>query len=258
MSLKQLNDEDKILFLIEFTKWLILNSSEDERLKELIEAEKIKKKYLEPEQESLFSIGPALVLEPNDGKNFEKSISSSKLTKFYRKEPPKKTYRPVFAFKPIQKPLQQIPNQLTKQYSPSIQKPLQQIQQPWTQSIQQPQIQSIQQPNIQVTKYESLKKIEALINDNAVQMIECPGSGKNILVKVRNKINVTRIILSEDEIKNIINFFSTATRIPISKGILKTTLDSLLISAIVSDLTGSRFIMNKKSPYELIEGFNVG
>mgnify|MGYP001610347913 FL=1 len=86
-------------------------------------------------------------------------------------------------------------------------------------------------------------------------MIECPGPGKNILVKVRNMVNVTKIILSEDEIKDIINFFSTATRIPISKGILKARLDNLLISAIVSDLTGSRFIMNKKSPYELIEGF---
>lgn len=254
MSLKQLNDEDKILFLIEFIKESILNSTEDERLKELIKAEKIKKKYLEPEQESLFSIGPKFVLEQNDIKDFEKSILNSKSAKFYRKEPPKKTYRPVFVFKPIQKPFQQIHNQSTKQYQQPIQKPLQQIQQPWIQSIQQPNIQSIQQPNIQVIKYEPLKKIDALINDNAVQMIECPGHGKNILVKVRNKINVTKIILSEDEIKNIINFFSTATRIPISKGILKTTLDSLLISAIISDLTGSRFIINKKSPYELIEG----
>ena len=275
MSLKQLNDADRILFLIEFSNELILNSGENDRLKELIKVEKIKKKYLEPEQESSFPIVPAFVLKPDDSKNFEKSISSSKLTKFYIKESSNKTYRPIFAFKPIQKHFQQIPNRLTKQYQQPIQKPFQQIpnkltkqyQQPIQKPLQQiqhhqiqsqhPQIQPIQQ-NIQVIKNEPLKKIEALINDNSVQLIECPGPGKNILVKVRNMVNVTKIILSEDEIKNIINFFSTATRIPISKGILKATLDSLLISAIISDLTGSRFIMNKKSPYELIEGFNIG
>ena len=253
MSLKQLNDADKILFLIEFSNELILNSSKNDRLKELIEVEKIKRKYLEPEKESSFSIGPLFVLEPSNNKNFEKSISSNKLTEFYRKEPPKKIYHPVFAFKPIQKPSQQITNQLTNRYQQPTKRPLQQIQYHQVQS-QHGQIQSIQ-PNIRVIKYESLKKIESLINDKAIQMIECPSQGKNILVKVRNRINITKIILSEDEIKNIINFFSTATRIPISKGILNATLDYLSISAIFSDLTGSRFIINKKSPYELIEGF---
>ena len=101
---------------------------------------------------------------------------------------------------------------------------------------------------------ESLKKIDNLIKDVAVQMIECPGTGKNILVKVRNKISITRIILNESEINSIINYFSKNAKIPVSEGVLNAAVGSLLISAVVSEYAGSRFIITKKSPYELIEG----
>ena len=98
-----------------------------------------------------------------------------------------------------------------------------------------------------------LKKIDPLIHDNAVQMIECPGPGKNVLVKARNKINGTKVVLNEADIKNIITYFSMYAKIPIMGGILKAAVDNLIISAVVSEYVGSRFIITKKSPYQLIE-----
>ena len=101
-----------------------------------------------------------------------------------------------------------------------------------------------------------MKEINKMVSDKSVQTIECPGNGKNILVKVRNKINLTKIILNEEEIKNVINYFSDSARIPVLGGILKASLGSITISAVISD-SGSRFIINKNNPYNLIDVSNI-
>ena len=62
-----------------------------------------------------------------------------------------------------------------------------------------------------------------------------------------------KLILNEAEIKNVIIYFSDYARIPIVGGILKTSIESMMISAVVSDYAGSRFIINKRSPYDLIK-----
>ncbi len=100
---------------------------------------------------------------------------------------------------------------------------------------------------------EPLKKIKSFIQDRAVQSIESPGAGKNILVKVRNKINTTKSVLAEEDIKSIIDHFSKKSMIPAMNGVLNAAIDNMVISA-VSSQAGSRFIIEKKSPYALIEG----
>ena len=84
-------------------------------------------------------------------------------------------------------------------------------------------------------------------------MIECPGPGRNVLVKVRNNVNVTKLNFNEAEIKNVIMHFSDLSRIPIVGGILKTSIESMMISAVVSEYAGSRFIVSKRNPYDLIQ-----
>ena len=85
-----------------------------------------------------------------------------------------------------------------------------------------------------------------------VQLIECPGPGKNVLVKVRNKINLTKIAMNAQEIDKIIEYFSQEAKIPIINGILKAAVGDMVISAVSSQYAGSRFIITKKSPYSLI------
>lgn len=224
MSLKQLEGLDRILFLKEFISEIVINSAKDEELKKRIEVEKIKRKYLE--SEPLQETGKYIVIEKKKPKpvRFEKSLRQPKLS-FQRRNFPKRIIkRPFVSLK--------FKNELTK--------PVKSF-----------------QSNIPSDNTGGLGKINSLVKDSGVQMIECPGAGKNILVKVRNKFNATRIILNEVEIKNIIDYFSKSARIPVIGGIFKAAFGSLLISAVVSEYAGSRFIINKKSPYSLIEGVST-
>lgn len=250
MSLKQLDNVQRILFLKEFVSEIVINSAEDEILKKRIKEEKLKRKLgqegpeldkyviLEPKKHTTKPAPPLeneIFASNEASSSFEKSLSTPVQKPIIHRRPlPKKIiHKPTFAsqVRPIS-PLEQIkPIMPTQQYE----------QQPATQTT---------------TTVDSLKKLDHLIRDKSVQTIECPGPGKNILVKVRNRINATNITLTEVEIKNIIIYFSNAAKIPVLSGILKASSGPLLISAIESDYAGSRFIINKKSPYSLIEGIN--
>ena len=238
MSLKQLNDEQRILFLQEFISEVVINSVENERLKKKIEIEKIKRKYLIPKFEPLPEFGNSVV--------FPKKLIKHKHALEQKFPEENIAFQKSLSLKPIKSSFQRnrIPRKITNQPSSEI-RDLTKPSSPSSQS-------SIQSSGMM----GGLNKIDHLVKDNGVQMIECPGPGKNVLVKVRTKINTTRITLNEIEIKEVIDYFSKSTQIPIMGGILKAALGSLIISAIVSDHVGSRFIINKKSPYSLIEGIN--
>jgi len=99
----------------------------------------------------------------------------------------------------------------------------------------------------------SLGKIDPLIYDNRITTIECPGPGKFILTKTAGNINITRISLGEEEIKIMIQEFSRQAKIPIITGLFKAVVGNLVITAVISDFVGSRFIINKYTPYSLLE-----
>jgi hypothetical protein len=131
-----------------------------------------------------------------------------------------------------------------------------------------PQIQSQQQVReikfvpppsgeVKFTGTESgLKKIEFLMKDPAVQIIECPGPGKNVNIKRHNKMMATKVILSQQQIIEIINEYSTQARIPLVGGILKAAVGNSVISAVVSEFVGGRFMINKLTPYSILYGKN--
>jgi len=104
-----------------------------------------------------------------------------------------------------------------------------------------------------VPKGAGIKKIIPLVKDSALQSIECTGPGKNIVVKKYNRISLTRIKLSQGEIKDVINYYAEKAMIPVIGGILKAAVDDIIISAVDSGFAGSRFIINKITPYSLIE-----
>ena len=64
MGLNDLDNRGRILFLRRFTEEIVLNSVKDEKLKQIIKAEKIKRKYIEepmPEKEIESRIGSSLI-----------------------------------------------------------------------------------------------------------------------------------------------------------------------------------------------------
>lgn len=99
----------------------------------------------------------------------------------------------------------------------------------------------------------SLGKLDFLIADNRITSIECPGPGKPILVRSMGRANITSISLGEQNIQNIIEQFAQTARIPIIGGLFKAAIGNLVITAVLSDFAGSRFIINKYSPYSALE-----
>ncbi len=95
------------------------------------------------------------------------------------------------------------------------------------------------------TSQIELGKLNPLIKDPAVSLIECRGPGENIIVKVGMGIKPTSIVLNKEEISQALKAFSDAARIPVQKGVFKVAVGRLIFSAISSEITGSKFIISK-------------
>ncbi len=95
--------------------------------------------------------------------------------------------------------------------------------------------------NIQI----DLEKLNPLIKDPAVKAIECNGPDENIIVRGTMGTKRTNIILSEEEINQIMKKFSETAKIPIHEGIFRVVAGMLILSAIISDVIGSKFIIKK-------------
>ena len=251
MGLSQINPENRIIFLKKFAAELVINSGEpqliEEKIRKQIAVEKLQQKFLRP-------------IETQSPEGFQKSINDSffqqpvysKKTENMEEKPEIKLIkRDYFHRIPIfqrTNPPQQISVQkLRRSISASLTNPTPKIA---------PQLQSginMVQPEAQ-PRPEDLEvgKLASFLKDPSIQSIECPGPGRNLLVKRYTKINTTKVTLNQVEITNLINTFAQQARIPIVGGILKAAVGDLVISAVISEFVGSRFIINKIVPYNLM------
>jgi len=94
--------------------------------------------------------------------------------------------------------------------------------------------------NIQI----NLGKLNPLIQDPVVKSIECNGPDEKIIVRTPQP-KTTKIILNKQDIEQIIQTFSKTAKIPISEGIFKVAVGKLILSAIISEVIGSKFIIKK-------------
>ncbi|MBS3088473.1 hypothetical protein J4402_01705 [Candidatus Pacearchaeota archaeon] len=120
--------------------------------------------------------------------------------------------------------------------------------------IVQPQIQKpiIQIPPQQPTQMQgriNLGKVARFLKDPSVLSVECTGPEKNLLVNRSGAIQTTPAVLTKEEIDQILNEVSSQTQIPIVPGLFKALFRNLLITAVVSDYVGSRFIIQKRTPF---------
>ena len=90
-----------------------------------------------------------------------------------------------------------------------------------------------------------LGKIDPLIEDPFVKIIECEGAGKYLIVKGKMGEKQTGIILNKNEIDEVIHKFEIETKIPAQEGIYKVVLGRLVFLAIISEVVGSKFIIRK-------------
>ena len=94
----------------------------------------------------------------------------------------------------------------------------------------------------------NLEKLNPLLADSAVEIIESNGPNQQIIVKGRMGTKLTNIVLTEEEIAKVIQTFSEKAKIPIDEGVTKIALGRFILSAIISKEAGSRFVIKKLLP----------
>lgn len=92
-----------------------------------------------------------------------------------------------------------------------------------------------------------LGKLNPLIRDPLVKIIECHGPDEKIIVTGRMGRKPTSITLSKEQIEEIINRFAEVTKIPVDEGVFKAVFGNLILSAMISEIVGSKFILWKMS-----------
>lgn len=90
-----------------------------------------------------------------------------------------------------------------------------------------------------------LGKINTFIQDPIVRIIECNGPNQGVVISGVMGKKETNVILTKEEIEEIIKKFSEETKIPLQEGFFKVALRKLIISAIYSESVGSKFIIKK-------------
>lgn len=88
-------------------------------------------------------------------------------------------------------------------------------------------------------------KLNPLLRDMAVKIIECNGEDEKLIVKGMMGTKFTNIVLSKDEIEQVIEKFSKSAKIPVHEGIFKVVVGRLILTAIISEIISSKFIIKK-------------
>jgi hypothetical protein len=91
----------------------------------------------------------------------------------------------------------------------------------------------------------SFGKLTPLIQNPTISMIECPGPFKNIIFRTYNIRKSSSIILSKEEMQDIVLQFSRTAKIPIIEGLFRAWIDKFLVSAIVTNKQAANFIIQK-------------
>lgn len=240
MILKEKKPELRIEFLKIFTKEIILTKKREIEIENKIAAERIKRE-LKLEEEKL---KPSLIIKSQDNPTNVKNKIIQK-EKIHLPNPIKKAA-------PFQNPVKKI-------YPAANDEAKKEKNMPRFQEI--PRTSKMIDPSLIASPYPSNKekidlgKINHLLEDPAVTSIECSGPGKNIVVKTYGSTKITNIVLSEKEILEILEKLSKESKIPLSKGMFKAAIKNFIISAITSELIGSRFIITKM-PLNLMQNYN--
>lgn len=91
-----------------------------------------------------------------------------------------------------------------------------------------------------------LGKLNVFMRDPKVMEIECEGPNIPIKVKVPNTMP-TEILLTDSEIKQVVQTISKEAKIPAAEGFFRAVVDNFTFSAIISEEMGSKFVIKKIS-----------
>lgn len=136
------------------------------------------------------------------------------------------------------------PIQIKKQFTPQTTNiPLNNIQPKFNNYLTEKRIPD---QNNQSNIKSGTESLNSLIRNPSINEIECIGADNPLMVKIRGMTQKTQVKLTIEEIYDLIAEFSQKTKIPIINGSIKAALNNLIITAVLSETLGPRFILQKK------------
>ncbi|OGJ13019.1 hypothetical protein A3K62_00525 [Candidatus Pacearchaeota archaeon RBG_16_35_8] len=219
--LKQISKTDKALILLEFTKYLLMHSGAGELAK-------LKNILWQEEKES--AKGHPITKQVNNEIIKEIITEKERGDGFFIK---KREKDEIIFEKNLGQEFK------TRSTIPKMRRPL-------VLRIPEPRL----PPNLQYLKPTphnveiDLGKLNSLVQDPVVRRIECNGPGEYVVAMVPTP-RYTNTILNKEEIEEIIKAFEKKSRIPAHEGIYNVVVGKLVFSAIISDVIGSKFSINK-------------
>lgn len=93
--------------------------------------------------------------------------------------------------------------------------------------------------------YLDLGKLNPFLNDRNVSLIETEGPDEKVFVSGSMGKKPTNVTLNAEEINKIMDTFSKASKIPKKEGFFKVSINNMILTAMISDSVGSRFVIKK-------------
>jgi len=109
------------------------------------------------------------------------------------------------------------------------------------------------QPIREEGETHGLEKIQPLLSDYSVSRIQCIAPNKPLVIVRTGQKQITRIILSPEEIKDVFKGIADLAHIPLIEGPFKASLKEYTINGINTRVANSRFIIQKQTAYSLLE-----
>ncbi|MBT7706347.1 hypothetical protein HN747_02770 [archaeon] len=88
-------------------------------------------------------------------------------------------------------------------------------------------------------------KIQGMLNDPSVAIIECQGPNTPLVVSRRGVKQFTRISLTQAELEDILDDFTNKARIPLIEGIVHLVVGNFEVNGVYSELVRSNFIITR-------------
>lgn len=92
-----------------------------------------------------------------------------------------------------------------------------------------------------------LGKLNQFLVDPKIRVIECTGAEEPIILNPNTSPSTTSMLLTKEEVDDVIKTFSIMSKIPSEEGVYKVIVGNLSFSAVISESIGSRFIIRKLS-----------
>ncbi|RMD67757.1 hypothetical protein D6817_00595 [Candidatus Pacearchaeota archaeon] len=89
-------------------------------------------------------------------------------------------------------------------------------------------------------------RLKPLLLDPSVISVECPGAGKPIIVNRAGQLQTTQLTLTKEEINTILDNISKKTKIPIIPGLFKAAFGDYIVTAVISEVADTRFLVQKR------------